>query len=106
MTTEIKPLFVSFRQLRDAFMMLHLGDMSMIADLHDVWKQGAPSPDSIIRHPKEYDERKRQAGNVEKRLILPTVLMGWILTASQKRGIPFSAAQAAALLEGRVQYNW
>lgn len=105
-THDIPPVFVAFVDLRNAFYPLHHGDHDMVSDLHDVWKAGAPSPDSIIRNPKEYDERKRQAGNVEKRLILPTLLMGWIVNASNKRGMPLSAAQAAALIDGQVRYTW
>lgn len=105
MTVEIPPVFVTFVELCTALKALHRFDPALLADLHDVWKAGAPSPDTIIRNPHGYDERKHQAGNVEKRLMLPTLLMGWIVRASQMRGMPFSAAQAAALIQGTVQYN-
>lgn len=103
---QIKPLSLTFRELRDVFAPLHLFDPVMVDDLHDIWKMGAPTPDSIIRDPREYDERRRQPGNFEARLILPTQLMKWILSATAKRGMPISAAQAAALLEGKVQLTW
>lgn len=106
MTSPIPAKFVTFVELCTALRPLHQFDPSMVNDLHDVWKQGAPSPDTIIRNPKDYDERKRQAGNVEKRLMLPLPLMGWIERATAKRGMPVSAAQAAALLEGKTRYNW
>ncbi len=102
----MNPDFVTFIELATAFRALHQFDPKMVSDLHDVWKEGAPSLDSIIRNPTHYDERQSQAGNVEKRLILPTKLMDWIIDVSNKRGMPLSDAQAAALVEGKVQYTW
>lgn len=106
MTTAIKPIFATFVELRDALQPLHLDDPQMVSDLHDIWKLGAPSLDSIIRNPRGYDERRQQTGNIEKRLILPTALIKWIKAASEKRGMPLSDAQAAELAQGRARHHW
>ena len=92
---DLKPIFVSFYELAAVFADLHLQNQAMLDRLHDVWKQGAPSPESVIRNPRGYDERKRQPGNVEKRLLLPVPLANWICEASAARGMPLTARQAA-----------
>jgi len=102
---NIPPTFVTFRALLIALYDLHLGQKALIDRLHDVWKLGAPSPDSIVRDPKHYDERVRQAGNVEKRLLLPEPLAGWIEEASAARGMPLSARQAINLALGAADYQ-
>jgi len=104
--SAISPVFVTFVDLCRVFAPLHLDDPVLVSDLHDVWKLGAPSPHTILRNPANYDERKRQAGNVEKRLLLPLPLMAWVRAASEKRGMPLSDAQAAALLSGKARYTW
>ena len=100
------PLVVTFVELRDALAPLHLGRKPWVDSLHDVWKQGAPSPDSRILAPKGYDERRKQAGNVEKRLVLLSPLAQWIVQVSAARGIPYSLGQALSMVEGNADYGW
>lgn len=104
MSLTIRPLVVSWIELHLAMLALHQDEKADVDRLHDIWKQGAPSPDSIIRDPRHYDERLPQAGNDVRRLVLPTPLVKWIMDVSARRGYPYSAAQAAALIEGEVRY--
>ena len=101
-----KPLVVTFVELRDALTPLHLGRKPWVDSLHDVWKQGAPSPDSRILAPNGYDERRTQAGNVEKRLVLPAPLAAWIVQVSAARGIPYTLGQALSIVEGNADFGW
>ncbi len=94
-------LVVTFVELRDALAPLHLGRKSWVDSLHDVWKQGAPSPDSRVLVPDGYDERQTRPGNVEKRLVLPTPLAGWIVQVSAARGMPYTLAQALSVVAGQ-----
>lgn len=102
---QMKPVFVTFRALVIVLYDLHLGQKAPIDRLHDVWKLGAPSPDSIVRDPRHYDERVRQAGNVEKRLLLPEPLAQWIEEASAARGMPLSSRQAMNMVFGEADYE-
>jgi hypothetical protein len=99
-----KPLLVTFADLRDALQSLHLNQKAWVDALHDVWKQGAPTPDSIIRDPRGYDERKRQRGNTEKRIVLPTPLATWIMQVSAARGMPVTFLQATRMVNGEADY--
>lgn len=100
-----KPLVVKFSQLLIAMESLHQWNKADMDRLHDVWKMGAPSPNSIIRNPKGYDPRKPQAGNYEARILFPTPLAEWIVDVSKRRGHPYTLAQAFAMLDGRPQYT-
>lgn len=102
---EGKPLMVTFVELRQALSSLHLNQPAHVDRLHDVWKQGAPTPDSIIRNPKGYDERKRQPGNVERRIVFPTALAQWVVEVSQARGMPYTMRQALAIVDGTEDYG-
>lgn len=99
-------VFVTFQQLMQALEPFHRGRKDDIARLHDVWKKGAPSPDSIVRNPVGYDERKVQVGNVEKRLLLPTPFTQWVVEISVRDGYPLSYEQAYAILTGEARYHW
>lgn len=92
--------FVTFRMLAFALQRLHMGEQRHIDTLHDVWMKGAPSPDSIVRNPKGYDPRKLQAGNVEKRLLLPTQVSAWVEDVTKARGIACTADQALTMVQG------
>ena len=95
-----KALVVTFAELRDALAPLHLGRRAWVDALHDVWKQGAPSPDSRILVPNGYDERQTQPGNVEKRVVLPAPLAQWMVQVSAARGMPYTLAQALSAVSG------
>jgi hypothetical protein len=101
-----KPLLTTFVELRDALSPLHIHQKAWVDSLHDVWKKGAPTPDSIIRSPKGYDERLRQAGNVEKRIVLPTPLADWIMQVSAARGTPVNFKQAMRMVNGEADFGF
>ncbi len=100
-----KPLVCTFYQLTKATEALHQGDKGMIADLHDIWLKGAPTPDSRILLMKHYDPRKVQTGNLEKRIVLPTLLANWIMQTSAKRGFPYTYKQSLNMALGQEDYN-
>jgi hypothetical protein len=97
-----KPLIVTFRDLARATAGFHHWERRYVHSLHDVWKAHAPTPDSIIRHPRGYDERQRQAGNHEARIVPPTALARWFLDVSTARGMPLDWRQCLNMAEGRA----
>lgn len=99
----MKPLVCTFLDLAHAFQTLHMWDKRYVSRLHDVWKLGAPTPDSRILVPSEYDERKRQPGNVEKRVVFPSKLAQWILETSAARGTPYTPAEASRIINGDLK---
>jgi hypothetical protein len=104
-TDVLKPMFATFYELSHALQDLHLWNPAQLARLHDVWLIGAPSPRSIVRNPKEYDPRKKQDGNFEARLILPTKLAEWIVEVSTARGMPLTIKQATNMVYGEADYG-
>ena len=100
-----KPIICTFIELVRSLEPLHQNDRAMLADLQDIWKMGAPTPGSIIRNPKGYDERKVQDGNAVQRIVFPTVLAKWIKDAANKRGIPLDWFQAYNVAMGRSNYE-
>lgn len=101
----VAPLMVAFYELAHAMRTLHMWDTRYLSTLHDVWKCGAPTPDSIIRNPRGYDERVPQPGNVEKRIVLPSRLATWIVEMSAIRGYPYTYRQALNIALGRADYG-
>lgn len=95
----MKPLILTFQQLAHIFRGLHMWHKPYVDRLHDVWLQGAPSPQSIIRNPKGYDPRKAQVGNYEARIVLPTPLAKWIDEVASERGMSVAAGQAKQLVK-------
>lgn len=102
---SIMPLMVPFYVLAAAMAPLHMWDTRYLSTLHDVWKCGAPTPDSIIRNARGYDERKVQPGNVERRIILPSRLAVWIVEMSAIRGYPYTYRQALNMALGQADYG-
>lgn len=100
-----KPLVVRFVDLCAALEPLHQRDKAWLDALHDIWKMGAPSPDSRILVARHYDERLRQPGNVEKRIVFPTPLARWVEQVSAARGMPVSHKQALGILSGEADYG-
>lgn len=100
-----KPLICTFAQLQHALQRLHRWNPALIADLHDVWLKGAPTPDSIIRQPNGYDPRLVQAGNVEKRIVFPKLLESWMQHVGAKQGVQMTSADAQKLVRA-VQKAW
>lgn len=99
---ELKPLVLTWRELFSAMFALHLGEKADVDALHDIWKFGAPIPQSRILKPKGYDERLEQAGNFEARVVFPKMLVKWIVDVSTRRGFPFTEVQAIALTQGHA----
>jgi len=93
-----RPIIISFVLLSGALRPLHFNDPVWISRLHDIWKDGTPTPDSRILLPKGYDERKRQPGNVEKRIVPAKKLYLWIKELAAKRGISMTDFEADRLL--------
>ena len=85
--TQPKPLICTFYDLASATAALHLGDKTMLSDLHDVWLKGAAMPNTIIRNSKNYDPRRKQRGNYEARIVFPTLLASWVKQVVDKRGM-------------------
>lgn len=83
-----KPIITPFWRLAQAFAPLHHWQKKHLDTLHDVWKQGAPSPESRIRNPKGYDPRHPQLGNYEARIVFPTLLATWITEVATAQGYP------------------
>lgn len=103
--TRDKPLIVTFRDLRAAMAPLHMHEKAWVDALHDVWLTGGPTPDSIIRNPKGYDPRKRQPGNVEKRIVSPLPVAIWMQQVSAARGMALTSRQALNILAGDADYG-
>lgn len=94
------PLTCTFRQLARTFLPLHQMERRYLDTLHDVWKRGAPTPNSRITQPKGYDERLRQRGNYEARIVPAPWLAAWVYDVATARGIPMDTALALKLIEG------
>lgn len=106
LVAAIQPVFLEFWQLEAAMHPLHLGNPALVDRLHDVWKLGAPSPDSFNFEPAHFDERKPSEQGRVRRLILPTALAAWIVEVSAARGFPYTPRQALNLVEGRADYGY
>lgn len=100
-----QPLIVSFLDLVTALAPLHHNERPHVDTLHDLWKRGAPTPDSIILNPKGYDPRKVQAGNVVKRILSPLQVAEWIKDVSTAHGMPLDLRQCLNILDGREDYG-
>jgi len=91
-------LVTSYSDLLTVFSHLVLSRAEQ-ANLHDVWKLGAPSPDSIIRNPKEYDER---ITHTVKRIIPGVWLHPFIREVSDRRGIPLTQSELDVITNGGI----
>lgn len=104
---ETNIIVCEFWELRDSTMSLHVNDPAAVKRLHDVWLEGAPSPDSVVKgyEYRGFDERKRQAHARVKRVVLPNALAQWIVEQSAARGMPMTPAQAYNIACGKVDYG-
>jgi hypothetical protein len=98
----LQPLTLTWLELVQLTAPLHLFIKAEMDALHDVWKMGAPIPQSRILSPVGYDERKVQRGNYEARIIFPNSLAKWIVDVSARRGIPCDWMQAIAITQGQT----
>lgn len=97
-----EPVVVSFRALAAATAVFHHWERRWLDALHDVWKRGAPTPDSIIRHPQGYDERQDQPGNTVTHIIPPPLLAQWLHDVSAARGMPLDMRQCLNMTQGKT----
>jgi len=100
-----KPLICTFRELAAALYPLHLNTPADLNRLHDIWKMGAITPDSRILFPKHYDPRRYQPGNVERRIVFPSLLAGWIKEIANRRGLALTDDAALNVALGRSDYE-
>lgn len=100
-----QPLILSFLDLVTALAPLHRWEKRHVDTLHDLWKRGAPTPDSIILHPEHYDERQQQAGNRVTRILSPLWVAQWMRDVSGAQGMPFDLRQCLNILDGRADYG-
>lgn len=91
-------LICTFRELAYSLKVIHQWRKADVDRLHDVWKRGAPTPDSIVRNPKGYDPRKNQPGNVEKRIVIPNALSEWVADTATRHGQAISPTDAVQLV--------
>lgn len=97
-----QPLTVTWPQLWVAMLPFHQGEKGWVDSLHDVWRKGAPTPYSIIRDPKHYDERKAQPMNQMARILPSTWVAAWLQDVASARGMPITARQAVNISQGHV----
>lgn len=95
-----KPLITTFRDLAHNLAPLHQWFPADVDNLHDIWKAGAVTPNSIVRMPKNYDPRKFQPGNFEARIIIPSMLTQWVVDVCKRRGITPEVGQALVTGKG------
>jgi len=88
-TTDFKELLRAFNAFG-----LSRGEVN---DLYDVWKLGAPTPDSIIRDPKHFNP---EHDNTVKRVIPTEWLRPVLKNLADKRGINLTEELAEAILYG------
>lgn len=74
MTSPTQPRIVSWADLVIS-LKPYLDSKSLLFDLHDLWKMGAPVP-------------QRYRGEVEKRILLPNQFAIWWEAMAAKQGIP------------------
>lgn len=68
------PLILTYQQLHAVLYPLTMGYKWGENTIHDLWKIGAPTPDSTIHN--------------EKRIVFPSQLMKWLTDVLEKRGEP------------------
>lgn len=94
---QAKPIICDFARLSFAMRALHQGNKVYLDSLHDVWKMGAPTPQSrtLLKH---YDERVLQAGVSIERIVFPSKLGEWMRLVAKERGIELSALDSDKLI--------
>jgi hypothetical protein len=105
--TEL-PVVCTFWRLQMALAPLHQFEAAWVSRLHDIWKQGAPSPVSQLKQPALYDERKSDDfngsnGNFIARLVRRDLLVVYLQEVARARGIFIDPDQAGELVSGRYK---
>ena len=93
----VKPIICSFPRLLYALRALHMNNAVHVDTLHDVWKMGAPTPQSRTLL-KRYDERVVQAGVQIERIVFPTKLGEWMREVAKERGMEFNSLASDKLI--------
>jgi hypothetical protein len=108
---QLKPVSLTFYQLAVSLQVIHVWNKPDVDRLHDLWLKGAPTPDSRLLDMKNYDPRTVQAGNVEKRLIIPPSFVDWFNDVAKRRGLNLQPETAYKALDkisrtfNRVNYS-
>jgi len=102
------PVVASYFELYNALAPLHMHEKQWVDRLHDLWRNGPPSPESQLKAPKLFDERKSDVfnaanGNVMQRLVRAEFLSVWIKEAAQARGIQITNETAGQIVNGRYE---
>lgn len=79
------PLIVTFQELRSILEPLTVGYAWGESTIADLWRLGAPTPNSII------------GTHGERRIVFPTQLAKWLEDVLQRQGIPLDAGTQAYL---------
>ena len=72
--TGFPPLIMTYQELETVLMPLTIGYKWGRETIHDLWKIGAPTPDSTPAH--------------EKRIIFPSKLASWLGDVLERQGRP------------------
>lgn len=95
------PLIATYTELLAAFAPLIQGDSKKTPEwkreLHDLWKLGAPLPNTVLATSKNYENMPR--------VILPMTLAKWVVKVSEERGMPLTMRQALNILNGQEDYG-
>lgn len=96
MSRQLPAVMITWHALHLAMFPLHMGIKADEDRLHDIWKMGAPTPDSRIVT-KTHDPRTPVAGNVEKRIVFFAQLKPWVVDVAYRRGQPLTPQQAHSI---------
>lgn len=96
-TRRYKPFFMTWTALELAMQPLHMGVKADVDTLHDLWKGGAPSPNTRVLT-KTYDPRTPHAGYHEARLVWFGALSAWIRDVGTRRGLAITPEQAHGIV--------
>jgi uncharacterized protein YoaH (UPF0181 family) len=105
---ETNVIMCQFWELVRDTEVLHQGDQDAIDRLHDIWRQGMPTPESIIlaHEYRGFDERKKQAHARVRRIVMPGLFAAWLVDESARRGMPMTPAQAYNIACGKIDYGF
>lgn len=102
------PVVCTFWELQFALSPLHQFEKQWLDPLHDLWRNGPPSPESQLKFPKLFDERKSDEfnfanGNVMRRLVRAEFLSVWLRDCANARGIQLDSQTAGQIINGRYE---
>jgi hypothetical protein len=105
---ETNVIMCQFWELEQSTWFLHQGDKDAIDRLHDIWRRGVATPESIIlaHEYKGFDERQKQAHARVRRIVLPKDFAQWLVDESARRGMPMTPSQAYNIACGKIDYGF